>query len=143
MYINLKINQSDNIFCVKILFRPRQKQQDCIKLIIKPSSIVYNSWKMYNINDFVVLLNDNTLYNDIDAFKSSTINNMKKDTQSNFFEKETFNEISNYNTYLYLNEGQQILSINLQSNTNNKINCKINDFMLEFNDNHIIKIKLK
>ena len=143
IHINLKINEFDNLFCIKILFRPRQHQQDHIKLIIKPASIVYNSWKMYNINDFVVLLNNDILYNDIDTFKNETLINIKKDTLSNFFTKETFNEISNYNTYLYLNEGQQILSINLQSNVNNSINCKMNDFMLEFNDNHIIKIKLK
>ena len=142
MLMTLYIEENKSPFCIHIQFRPRINVHDSIKLILKSESILYNGWKVYSLTDFYVLLNDINYYESLGIFKDSDITNKVTHSKYKYFKKEISNEATNYNTHLYLNEGQQLLSISLISK-DNSINCKLHHFAIHFNDNHIIKIKLK
>ena len=124
-YNNYDFNNVQLAF--KITCRPKINNI-CDEIILYNDNIVFNNWNSININQFKVLLNNQTVIDNFELFKNIDVN-----------------QISRYNTYITKHKEQQILKIELicfNTYNNNYLffNGKLKNFNVIMNDDRHIKM---
>ena len=108
--------------------RPRAYLNDEVKVdkvmfFIPNSALIYDTLHTYTLEDFHIMLNDETTY-----------------TNLNDFLKIRINENTTFEPKIHYRGSQQILSFILSGITNNYLNCSIHQAKIETNDDRTITL---
>lgn len=116
--------------CIEIYCRPRayqtqnQVKVDKVTFYIPTEKIVSDTWQTFHVSDFKLKLNDYETNRTLKEFNALRIN-----------------QTTTFTPKIHYRGSQQILQINLTSETNQPLQCKMKTSSIHMNDDHILFLK--